>query len=343
MSSKVAFFYCNGTAGIGPFGLLDWIAGLVASINPPPKKLYTVAGLDGRTATWVDATPANDPFPNLLDPNVFEAKKIAYPAAGLAMGLSVDIGIGMIVSAINGLAPGQKFMLGGYSQGAATISSILRMLAPGGSLASKAPQFLGGVCFGNPRRAVDYRGEVGGTYSGAWDTAAIPNTTGGHGAWPTTGNYSRLTPSECDPTKWIEFSEVSEVFSGTGDGEVGTRWTSLNDAFVDVARSQLIPSLLDGMFWWTPDTLAQMAAAASMMTFTDAAGVEFECGGGGHVAYPWRPPPGDPDNGLTAYQIAIKWLTARAVASATAPIVLPSTPSSVANAGWTAALIPPAA
>lgn len=341
--SKVAFFYCNGTAGIGPFGLLDWIAGLVASINPAPRKLYTVAGMDGRTATWVDATPANDPFPNLLDPNIFDAKKIGYPAAGLAMGLSVDIGIGMVASAINGLAPGQKFMLGGYSQGACVMSSVMRMLKPGGALASKAPQFLGATMFGNPRRAVDYRGEVGGTYSGAWDTAAHPNTTGGHGAWPTTGNYSRLTPAECDPTKWIEFTEVSDVFSGVGDGVVGQRWTSLNDTFVDIARSQLVPALIAGLPLWALDTLGQVGNAAPVMQFTDGAGQQFSCGGGGHVAYPWRPPPGNPDNGLTSYQIAIKWLTAKAVASATAPIVLPSTPDSTALAGWTSALIPPAA
>ena len=54
-------------------------------------------------------------------------------------------------------------------------------------------------------------------------------------------------------------------------------------------------------------------------------------------------PEGDPDNGLTSYQIALKFLTAKANEYAVAPILLPSEPSSISGAGWSTALIPPAA
>ena len=77
---------------------------------------------------------------------------------------------------------------------------------------------------------------------------------------------------------------------------------------------------------------------------TDGAGTAFDwLGGNGHTAYPFMPPEGDPDNGLTSYQIALKFLTAKANEYAVAPILLPSEPSSISGAGWSTALIPPAA
>ena len=77
---------------------------------------------------------------------------------------------------------------------------------------------------------------------------------------------------------------------------------------------------------------------------TDAAGTVFSwLGGNGHTTYPFVPPFGDPDNGLTAYQIALKFLTAKANEYATAPILLPSTPTSTTSAGWSTTLVPPAA
>lgn len=330
--SKVAFFYLNGTDGL-MLRLFQQVLGTLT--NTPPLGLLTVAGINGVTTTWQDGAARNDPFCNLLDPNIFEAKKLGYPALNVPMGLSINLGMSRMAAAITALPKGQKFAIGGYSQGAACAAGIELMLRPGGALASKASDYLGGVCFGSPRRQTNYRGEVGGTWSGAWDVEN--STTGGHGAFPATGNFARLT--NCDPTKWIEFTDYGDVFSSTGDSQLGLNWSESTGAFLNLLD---IPAVLNALVNLLDDAVEAMTFAGFVNTFTDAVGKTFPVGGHGHTAYPWRPPPGDPDNGLTAYQIGIKWLTSRATASAVAPILLPQSPISASTAGWTTTLIPPA-
>jgi hypothetical protein len=332
MTDKIAFFYLHGT---------DPILGQVAKIvgdafSQPRTGLLTVPGLNGATATWMDGSPKNDCFPNLLDTNIFQPVKVGYPALGIPMGVSLSIGVTNLVNAINALPNGQRFMIGGYSQGAAAASSVELLLRPGGSLSAKAPLYLGGCVFGNPRRqGGNYRGEVGGTWSGAWDNPG--STTGGHGSFPTTGPYPRLT--NCDPTKWIEITEVGDIFSSTGDTPTGLGWTNGNAAFVELLN---IPAILAAIAS-LPAIQAAFDYGGLVTEFTDAVGKVFSIGGNGHAAYPWRPPPGNPDNNLSSFQIAAKWATSKANAFATAPILLPPTPATVSNAGWTTTLIPPAA
>lgn len=330
-TDKVAFLYLHGTDPI-----LGQVARIVGDVFQQPRTgLLTVPGLNGLTATWMDGSPKNDCFPNLLDSNVFQPIKVGYPALGIPMGLSLGVGVNNLVAAINGLPKGQKFMIGGYSQGAAAASSVELMLRPGGQLSALASRYLGGCVFGNPRRQLNFRGEVGGTWSGSWDDPG--STTGGHGSFPTTGPYPRLT--NCDPTKWIEFTEYGDIFSSTGDTQTGLGWTNGNAAFIELLN---IPAILAALLS-LPAVKAAFDYGALVTQFTDAVGKTFSIGGNGHSAYPWRPPPGNPDNNLTSFQIAAKWALGKANAIATSPILLPETPSTTSNAGWTTSLIPPAA
>ena len=334
MTNKVAFFYLHGTDP-----LIARVGQIVGDVFSQPRLgLLTVPGINGITATWQDGSPRNDCFPNLLDPNIFEAKKIGYPALGFPMSVSLGIGITNLRNAIGALPSGQRWMVGGYSQGAAAASQILRDIATGGVLASRASTFLGGAVFGNPRRpGGNYRGEVGGTWSGAWDDPG--STTGGHGSFPTTGTYSRLTNAECDPTKWIELTEEGDIFSSTGDTPRGINWTEGNAAFIDLLNLPAILAAIDGF----ADIQAAFDLGGALEDFTDFVGRAFQIGGNGHAAYPWRPPPGDPAGGMTSYQIAASWLTGKANAYAVAPDVLPAVPTATSTSGWTTTLIPPAA
>lgn len=338
MTNKVAFFYLNGTDA-----LINQVAFVIGQLfNQPRLGLVTVPGLNGITTTWQDGAPRNDPFVNLLDPNIFEAKKIGYPALGFPFKLSMDIGVFNLQAAITSLPKGQKFMIGGYSQGAACASEIMLRLRPGGSLySSRGGDFLGGVCFGSPRRQVNYRGEVGGTWSGAWDVPG--STTGGHGSFPTTGPYARLT--DCDPTKWIEFTDIDDIITSTGDSQNGLGWVEGNQALINNDLVFLLQNIFDN---GQPSaaktgTNAAFATAEAAFSYLDALGRSFTFPGAGHAAYPWRPPPGNPENGLTSFQIGVRWLTSKANAYSVGADVLPPTPSSVSTAGWTTSLIPPAA
>lgn len=329
--SRVAFFYLNGTDP-----LIARLASFVGQfISQPQLGVLKVPGYNGITTTWINGAPSNDPFCNLLDPQVFQATKLLYPALGIPMSVSLNIGITSMVTAINNLPRGQKFMIGGYSQGAVAAGMVQNMLRPGGQLSSRSSDWLGGICFGSPVRQQDYRGEVGGTWSGTWDN---PGSSGGHGSFPTTGPFPRL--NNCDPTKWIEFVDEGDIFAANGDSPTGLAWTNGCAAFVNLLN---IPAVLNAIGSSWNGIQAAFAKGAEALTYTDAAGRVFSIGGSGHAAYPWRPPPGNPDNGLTSFQIAVKWLLSKAAASAVSPILLPSLPGfSPTNAGWSTVLTPPA-
>lgn len=345
MTQKIAFFHCQGTSNFGGLiGLLDTV-GQVAKLATSfmqligvwaPTKMVTVAGLHGRTAAW-DLTPPGDPFCQLLDPDIFDAKKIAYPANILPIGPSIQTGVDNVIAAINALPAGHPFALGGYSQGGAVMSGVYNEIRSG-SLTSRASDFLGGVVYGNPRRQLNYRGSVGGTWSGSLYNPTA--TTGGHGAFPTTGDHARL--SGCDPLKWIEFTHPTDIFCAVGDTQAEQDFTALLGSILDLGKQSLIEQVAEftDLFQNAWDMGGLFATDVPTV---DGAGKEFMCPGGGHMQYAFVPPPGDPDNGLTSFQIAIKFLEARAAEYATAPIVLPDTPISAANAGWSATLIPPAA
>lgn len=369
---KISFFYANGTAylvNLIELGFSVTNAGIVRigdkTVNPVSSKGYaTISGLNGKTVTWTGG-PENDPFPFLLDPDIWEPVKISYPASVLGIGASVDYGVTQTVKAIKALPPGTPFAIGGYSQGAAVMSGVYNEIkSTTGGLYSRRNEFLGGVCFGNPRRQTNYRGEIGGTWSGYWDD---PNkgtvnaaTTGGHGSFPATGPYARLT--NADPTKWIEFTAPDDIFSSTGDTATGLSWTTGNEVLLGKAPPQIagqfLTSALAGIFGLTNATWTAVVKAFTLggleNLFLDAIGQVFGIAGAGHTTYPFLGPPTNTGTfstttsvvngktylkptGDTCYQQALKWLDGKATAWATAPIVL-----STSATGWSTTLVPPA-
>ena len=332
---RVKLFYANGTSWalnwieVGfrldqSFGKIYWDN----SQQPEFETSATVLGLDGRSASFDGYHPPNDPFPVLLDPDVFDAERISYPAAFLPMGNSMAYGIQQVIDGINAMPVGQPFALGGYSQGAAVMSTVYNEIRYG-SLTSRASTFLGGVMFGNPRRQQDYRGGVGGTWSGLWydDNA----TTGGRGSFPATGNYARL--ANCDGDEWIEFAYPGDVFTCNGSSTLGDNWMAGNDALTDLDASEIIAYLAN--IGPISEAVGQAFAKGDEVTpgMTDGAGQDVYVTGSGHTAYPFMPPIGVATTD-TCYQVALQWLHDKAAAWATAPVLSP-------KAGWSTTLLPP--
>lgn len=304
--TKVKFFYCTGTSYM--FSLLE--TGYNLSLAPPSDAVVYVKGLRDEVYPWPEGIP-NDPFPNMLDKSIWEPKKISYAAASFnllnqttgtilgGMGSSITDGVIKVSNQIKQMTPGQPFAVGGTSQGAAVMSSIYNELRYG-SLTSYYPGFLGGVCFGNPRRQVNFRGEIGGTWSGAWDVPG--STTGGHGSFPTTGDYARLTNSE--GTEWLEFAYPDDIFTSTGDSTTGTLWTQGNDTLLDLNYSDFFGKLageIINAILILPGLLipAEMTAAINtafnlgggLNYIVDALGNLVTMPGAGHVLQSALPPP----------------------------------------------------
>lgn len=334
MTDKVKFYYCVGSNSI--------LASMAQAsdydyVEPGPGNSAVLAGLNGQTRK-VNGGPTQDAFPHLLDPSIFEVTTVFYPGAFLGMGASIDTGITNVANLIKTThAKGQKWAIGGYSQGAAVMSGVMLKTKAGQELESFASTFLGGVMFGNPRRATNYRGSVGGTWSGSFDVPG--STTGGHGSFPATGPYRRLTVDECDPLKWIEFAYPGDVINSVGDSEQGLAWSAANNVFLGTA------DLGQWVSYLATSPLILLAVAdvflnkCNPIPLLDAFGNTFNwLAGNGHTAYPFMPPI-DLPNGPTCYQIALKWLTDKANESAVAPIIVPPT----TTAGWSTTLVPPAA
>ena len=308
---------------------------LASPFTPAPaKNLAVVAGLNGKTAV-TDGSPQADPFPSLLNPEIWAAEKIDYAPSMFPMNVTLGDGATKVINKINALPVGQKFAIGGYSQGAAAVSSVYSELRSG-SLTSRYSDFLGGVCFGNPRRQVNYRGAVGGTWSGAYD---IPGSvTGGHGSFPTTGTYARL--SGCDSSNWLEFAAPNDIFTAVGDSQVGQNWVSGNAVISTLGPLEFLGALA-GLPFVLADSLSTMSLGNTAQTLTDAAGTVFNwLGGNGHTVYPFAPPVGNPEGTKTSYQIALSWLESKAAAYSVAPLVIPTASS---TAGWSTTLLAPAA
>lgn len=377
--ARAAFYYANGTSYVLNILELGFSIDNMNVVRIGNKVLNPVSsrgtgylpGLNGKTYAF-DGNPLNDPFPYMLDPNVWDATRISYPASLLGIGPSVTHGVEQTVALIKKLPAGKPFALGGYSQGAAVMSGVYNEIkSPTGRLYSRRNDFLGGVAFGNPRRQLNYRGDpaISGTWSGTWDAPhpqgyrwyldPTPNVTGGHGSFPSTGTWARL--SGCDPTKWQEFTAPGDIFSSCGDTLTGSNWSIGNSLLLDLVRSQYFGAFL------TQAAATLVGISSTMLTaiqtaftlgavennFKDGTGQKFSVGGLGHTSYPFLPPPRAngtipvttevvdgktyflPD-GQSCFQIALAWLEAKAQAWSPSPILLPSTPviSTRAVRGW---------
>lgn len=377
---KPAFFYAAGTAYLANMmiPLLEGLEVFSASLDgqfrvggvvlasPPPAKTGTVLGVNGRNASWT-LEPSGDPFPSMLDPELWDRREIIrYPAAFLHIGACINYGRDRMVEKILSLKPGQKFGLGGYSQGAAVCGAVFREMQSGGSLESKADDWLGTVTFGSPVRQIGHRGAGGefGTWSGSWFNPEI--TTGCGGAFPASGGSHNLLTG-C-PDEWVDFTNPGDVFSSHGSSTTEQNWTQA----IDFALGSLDPiefatAILTNTLGPTVEVAARMLFADKVGLdpfealgnnyFVDAAGMCFPFPGGGHTTYPMLPPcdedgvipvievdGGDgftyhaPD-GPTCYQLAIGFMDSLAKPFQVAPIVLPPN----AAGGWSTTIVPPAA
>lgn len=312
---KIAFFYCTGTAyAISMFDNAlktsiatgKWYWG-DPSVNPDlVKQTLYVEGLGGKTYAW-DSEIFNDPFPYMLDQNVWDIARVAYADTTISllsggtlisgMGASINDGISKVIDRINALRPGTPFALGGYSQGAAVMSGVYNELRSG-ALTSRYPDFIGGVMFGNPRRQENFRGEIGGTWSGAWDDPG--SNTGGHGCFPLDGPWGRL--SGCDGTEWIEFTAPDDIITSTGNTNTGLNWTKGADVLLSLANSEyfgevllqlaletVFPALSNVIIEAIQYAMGEVGTAVNYLI--DAAGQIGTQPGAGHTIYPSLPPP----------------------------------------------------
>lgn len=299
--TKPVFLYATGTA---------FFAKILGVEFGETFGQATATTWGGKQFHWTGSVD-DDPFWRILDPQVWDSRKVNYPAVTVPGGQSIDKGVSMTVAQINALPSGTPFCLGGYSQGAAVMSKVYRLLT-GGSLSSRRSSFKGGVLFGNPMRQTDFLAP-GVTWSGAWDVPG--STTGGSGTFP-----DRL--SNCEYGLWREYNNVNEIVSSTGTSAKGSALREL----VGVAAGMSNP--------------VQSLLAVLNPLWVLALGDALAVGDYGHVRYPFTPPMSTVGQSFsagtsTSYDLALTFLGEVATDLSAGPI-LPITHPSM-NFPWTTA------
>lgn len=103
------------------------------------------------------SNPWNDILAEFRGPevaNLYDWQPIAYPAATVQMGPSVDAGRNEVVSQVLRRPKGTRTVLVGYSQGASVVDEVWRdeALTPGGRLYERQGDIMGIINFGDPMR-----------------------------------------------------------------------------------------------------------------------------------------------------------------------------------------------
>lgn len=278
--SRPSFYYATGTAY-----MLDLFGSGYGQIGG--GLTIIVPGINGDSVTW-DGAPTNDPFPWMLNQKLWDPIKVKFADAALPMTASLAEGVKATLDLIRS-RPG-KFALGGYSQGAAVMSYVLNELRSG-TMQSRYQDLLGMVTFGNPCREVNHLWP-GGTWSGSLDVPG--SSTGGHGVFPAS---DRLVNS---PDLLWDFANRDEIITSVGDSPAGMDIQLV--AGVVIGHG----TMRDVMGWLATQFAAGLIEdIQSVIESLDGLKAAIGNGGGGHVLYPTEPPPGDPQHGLTSYQIAL--------------------------------------
>lgn len=343
--TRPRFYYAGGTSHFFNFGV--FVTGLDPSdltqayINlgifnisaagitttRPSVNLGNVAGLDGKTFLW----NGDDPFPKLLDSDLWETKSVPYPASAAFIGPSIDIGAAWVMADIATTPPGTPFALGGYSQGAAVMSRVYQETRAG-LLMDRRQDLRAMITFGNPMREEGHTFPKSSGYSGSID---IPDptygtsVTGGHGCFPSLDSMSIFDPyvsrfarlQNTDNFVW-DFTMPNEIISGIGNSNDGNRIVAFTK---ESLRFLPIGALIDFL---SPDNVSVLKGLMPSLTkapkfapqdenggviLTDAlTGATKGQSGGGHVMYPCYPPP-NADGSFTpgadtCYQKAAKYL-----------------------------------
>lgn len=310
------FYYAQGTS----YGLNFQVAGNNLFTLLPNGDMNTwVKGLNGQFHFW-DTFP-NDPFPLLLDTKLWQVKRVPYPASGIFIGPSIEVGVDWIIADILSLPAGTPFALGGYSQGAAVMSRIYNECRSG-----RLIQFRNNlktvVAFGNPMRQVGHTFPGSSGYSGACD---IPDSrSGGHGTFPSLDSLSVVDPfirrfarlQNTEDLFW-DFTMPNEVISGVGGSNDGNFLVNATKEGLRVIPVFAAFSLGQMQALWgrfgSGDIAGLVQDVAGLIGLTDPKlGSTSYRTGGGHMLYPWFPPPNAdgsiPASGDTCYQIAAKHL-----------------------------------
>ena len=318
VSELPVFYYAQGTSNLFNLGS-DWKMGY------GPVSTW-IKGLDGSFNYW-DAF-VDDPFPRMLDSNLWQWKRVPYPAAALFIGPSIEWGVDWIIADIKSRPIGTPFALGGYSQGAAVMSRIYNECRQG-RLADRRHDLRAMVTFGNPMREQGHTFPGSSGFSGACDVEGDTRT--GHGGFPSmesmdwrdpfVSRFARLQNTE--EFVW-EFTMPNEPVGCIGNGPDGLR-----AEYIIKEGLRLLPvigaifayELMFGI--WTklgegepgkPKRIigVDQNSDGGVLFPDPKTGVVAYHPGGGHVLYPWFPPPDTnghiPSSGDTCYQIAAKYL-----------------------------------
>jgi hypothetical protein len=315
------FYYASGTAYL-------WNTPPIV-FGPPTPAPVNVKGLDGKVFLWEGGIP-NDPFPRLLEPTLWNYERVQYPAQAALGGLSIEAGVDYVISRVTQTPVGTPFAVGGYSQGGAVSSRIYNECRQG-RLADRRADLRAVVTFGNPMRQQGHTFSGSSGYSGACDV--LGDTRNGHGAFPVWASddyfglltspfiqrFARLQNTE--DLMW-DFTMPNEVASGMGSSTFeslflqnlagdGLRLSPLN-LIVGLAAS-VVNGVLAKVNQWSTAPLGVPQNGDLLVQIVDAlTGAITYSGGGGHVMYPFYPPPNSdgsiPETGDTCYQLAAKYL-----------------------------------
>lgn len=289
---KPVFFYAVQTARIFPF----------AGLTDPLFFSTNVAGLDGEFFIWAEKVDY-DPFPDLLDDNLWITQRISYPASAVGMEASIRQGVEATVAAIQSYPIGTPIALGGYSQGGAVMHRVYDEFRSG-RLAARRADLRAVVTFGAPTRETDHTYPGSSGWSGAFDVAN--STRGGHGAFPASKRVKNT-----EDFVW-DFVLPGDVFAACGDSATGAWW----QAWLGEAIELNPVGILGLIFGTVTGNLQRVQQSAGNVSWVDPyTGASKSIGGGNHSLYPYVPPPtaGGVINttaggGDTCYQVAAKYL-----------------------------------
>jgi hypothetical protein len=295
------FYYACGTA-FGLFGNLFPLSGTTGD--------FQVKGVNGEYYDWNGFIP-DDPFPRLLSTSLWQYARVPYPASGLSMALSIKQGIDWVVAQVLSTEPGTPFAVGGYSQGACVAAGVVNETRQG-RLSARSADLRACVTFGSPVREVNHTFPGASGYSGAGD---IPGSTlGGHGLFPANLRMQNT------PSYMYDFVMPNEIITCIGDSTngqfiqnwVGGAITPLLTAIPTLAG--IVPFLaLASAIAVAPASIVRDGTNLALSVITNALnGATASLPGGGHVLYPFYPPPDAqgniPSSGDTCYQIAARYL-----------------------------------
>ena len=332
------FYYANGTTY-----LFNWLGNQLGLLGQPitlfgqlvtelvPPSLGHIRGLDGQYFLWQE----DDPFPFLLDADLWTFQRVPYPASTLFIGPSIEVGVEYVINQILQTPIGTPFALGGYSQGAAVMSRVYSECRQG-RLVDRRADLRAVVTFGNPMREAGHTFPNSSGYSGACDI--FGDTTQGFGAFPAIKDIDIFSPyirrfarlQDTEDLVW-DFTMPNEVISGVGNSVAGSairEFTKEGLRLIPIAATtsvalELLQLVIDG-----PTSLMSALAVAppgvpqgtdpeapgyrAVLLTDPVTGEQAYQSGGGHIMYPMFPPPNAdgsiPTAGDTCYQLAAKYL-----------------------------------